>query len=176
MNAPIVLISIRSVWGKPTLHLSKLLSYVLTFSFLVWLCRDESVQSVVKIYKDPDLDEKVGSFSEKRTFMMARSKNYHYDYLDEYNLCADLSLGLSSSMTGLRSITPVFQIFKIFPLTKKTRSQSSGGQGSSWEPLALLAQSNSVSMEMILGTMTTMTIHNSYHDKNKIEFRLCLKA
>ncbi|EJK76461.1 hypothetical protein THAOC_01777 [Thalassiosira oceanica] len=90
---------------------------------------DESVQSVVKIYKDPDLDEKVGSFSEKRTFMMARSKNYHYDYLDEYNLCADLSLGLSSSMTGLRSITLVFQIFQNLPFSEENEIPVLGGTG-----------------------------------------------
>ena len=36
-------------------------------------CRDESFQGVVKIYKDPELKERIGSFSERRTFIRARS-------------------------------------------------------------------------------------------------------
>ena len=57
------------------------------------LCRDESVQGVVKIYQGPNLTEKVGTLSEKRTFVRARNphSSQDYDYDPEYRLRADVS-------------------------------------------------------------------------------------
>lgn len=131
---------------------------------------DESVQSVVKIYKDPDLDEKVGSFSEKRTFMMARSKNYRFDYLDEYNLRADLSGAVFFNDRSQIYYAGVSN-FQNLPFDEENEIPVLGGTG------------------QFLGAVGTVKFSkygddswyyddddNSYHDENKIEIRLCVKA
>ena len=71
-----------SAWGKSSCILPSwhclLVAFVLTPTptpFLVLLRRDVSVQGVVKLFEDPNLEDKVGSFSQTLTFVRARNTN-----------------------------------------------------------------------------------------------------